>query len=56
MIDKYPSSSLYLAFLVKIHGALYFPQGHVQGSRNLRRGGGPHGYWLYALDQVGDVG
>jgi hypothetical protein len=39
LIDKYLSSSLYLAFLVIIHGALGFPQGHLQGSRSLRRGG-----------------
>jgi hypothetical protein len=39
LIDKFPSSSLYLAFLVIIHGALGFPQGHLQGSRSLRRGG-----------------
>jgi hypothetical protein len=39
LIDKYPSSSLYLAFLVIICGALGFPQGRLQGSRNLRRGG-----------------
>jgi hypothetical protein len=28
-----------LAFLVIIHGALGFPQGHLQGSWSLRRGG-----------------
>jgi hypothetical protein len=39
LIDKYPSSSLYLAFQVIIHGALGFPQGQLQGSRSLRRGG-----------------
>jgi hypothetical protein len=39
LIDKYPSSSLYSAFLVIIHGALGFPQGQLQGSRSLRRGG-----------------
>jgi hypothetical protein len=39
LIDKYPSSSLYLAFLVIIHGTLGFPQGHLQGSWSLRRGG-----------------
>jgi hypothetical protein len=38
LIDKYISFSLYLAFLVIIHGALGFPQGHLQGSRSLRRG------------------
>jgi hypothetical protein len=27
LINKYPSSSLYLAFLVMIHGALDFPLG-----------------------------
>jgi hypothetical protein len=32
LTDKYPSSSLYLAFLVITHGALDFPQGHLQGS------------------------
>jgi hypothetical protein len=32
LIDKYLSSSLYLAFLIIIHG-------HLQGSRSLRRGG-----------------
>jgi hypothetical protein len=36
--DKHPSSSLYLAFLIIIHGALGFPQGHLQGSGSLRRG------------------
>jgi hypothetical protein len=37
--DKCPSYSLYLAFLVIIHGPLGFPQGHLQGSGSLRRGG-----------------
>jgi hypothetical protein len=50
LIDKYPSSSLYLAFLVIIHGAQGIPQGHLQGSRRLRRGGGLHRDWLDALD------
>jgi hypothetical protein len=40
-IDKYLSSSLYLAFLIIIHGVLDFPHGHVQGSRSLKRGGVP---------------
>jgi hypothetical protein len=31
LIDKCPSSSLYLAFLIIIYGALGFPQGHLQG-------------------------
>jgi hypothetical protein len=53
LIDKYPSSSLCLAFLIIIHGALDFPQEHMQGSRSLRRGGGPH---RDALNQVCDVG
>jgi hypothetical protein len=39
LVDKCPSSSLYWAFLVIIHGFLGFPQGHLQGSRSLRRGG-----------------
>jgi hypothetical protein len=39
LVDKCPSFSLYVAFLVIIHGALGFPQGHLQGSRSLRRGG-----------------
>jgi hypothetical protein len=39
LIEKYQSSSLYLAFLVIIHGILGFPQGHLQGSWCLRRGG-----------------
>jgi hypothetical protein len=39
LIDKYLSFSLYMAFLIIIHGALGFPQGHLQGSRSLRRGG-----------------
>jgi hypothetical protein len=39
LIDKYLSSFLFLAFLVIIHGALGFPQGHLQGSWSLRRGG-----------------
>jgi hypothetical protein len=39
LIDKYPSSSLYLAFLGIIHGALDFPQGHLQGNRSPRRRG-----------------
>jgi hypothetical protein len=38
LIDKY-QSSFYLAFLVIIHRALDFPQGHVKGSWSLRRGG-----------------
>jgi hypothetical protein len=38
LIDKYPSSSSYLASLIIIHGALDFPQWHLQGSRSLRRG------------------
>jgi hypothetical protein len=38
LIDKYSSSSLYLAFLVIIHG-LWASLRHVQGSRSLRRGG-----------------
>jgi hypothetical protein len=37
--DKYPSSSLYLAFLVIIHGALGFPQGHLKSYWSLRKGG-----------------
>jgi hypothetical protein len=37
LINKYLSFSLYLAFLVIIHGALGFPQGHLQGSWSLRR-------------------
>jgi hypothetical protein len=44
---------LCLAFLIIIHGALDFPQEHMQGSRSLRRGGGPH---RDALNQVCDVG
>jgi hypothetical protein len=39
LVNKCPSSSLYLAFLVIMHGALGFPQGHLQDSRSLRRGG-----------------
>jgi hypothetical protein len=39
LVDKCPSFSLYVAFLVIIHGALGFPQGHLQGSGNLRRRG-----------------
>jgi hypothetical protein len=39
LVDEYPSSSLYLAFLVIIHGALGFTQRHLQGSWSLRRGG-----------------
>jgi hypothetical protein len=30
---------LHLAFLVIIHGALSFPQGHLEGRGGLRRGG-----------------
>jgi hypothetical protein len=37
LVDKSPSSFFYLAFLVIIHGALGFPQGHLQGSWSLRR-------------------
>jgi hypothetical protein len=39
LVDKCPPSFLYLVFLVIIHGALGFLQGHLQGSRSLRRGG-----------------
>jgi hypothetical protein len=39
LIDKYPSPSLYSAFLVIIHRDLGFPQGHLQGSWSLKRGG-----------------
>jgi hypothetical protein len=39
LIERYASSSLYLAFLVIIHGTLGFLQGHLQGIRSLRRGG-----------------
>jgi hypothetical protein len=39
LVDKYLSSSLYLAFLVTIHGALGFPHGHLQSSWSLGRGG-----------------
>jgi hypothetical protein len=39
LIDKYLSSSLYLAFLVIIHGTLDFPQGHLQCSLSLRGAG-----------------
>jgi hypothetical protein len=39
LVDKSPSSSLYLAFLVIIHKSLGFPQGHLQGRRGLRTGG-----------------
>jgi hypothetical protein len=39
LIDKCLPSSLYLASLVIIHGALGFPQGRLQGSSCLRRGG-----------------
>jgi hypothetical protein len=39
LVDKCLSCSLYLAFLVIIHGALGFPKGRLQGSGCLRRGG-----------------
>jgi hypothetical protein len=39
LIDKCPSFSLNLAFLVIIHGALGFLQGHLQGNGSLMRGG-----------------
>jgi hypothetical protein len=39
LVDKSPSFSPYLAFLVIIHRALDSPQGHLQGSGSLRRGG-----------------
>jgi hypothetical protein len=39
LLGKYSSCSLYLAFLIITHGALDFPQGHLQGNRSLRRGG-----------------
>jgi hypothetical protein len=39
LVDKCPSFSLYLAFLVIIHESLSFPWGHLQGSGCLRRGG-----------------
>jgi hypothetical protein len=45
---------LYFAFLVIIHWVLGFPQGHLQGSRSLRRRC-PHRDWLDAPDQMGDV-
>jgi hypothetical protein len=54
LIDKCPSSSLYLAFLVIIHGTLGFPQGHLQGSWNLERRV-PHGDWSDALNRMGNV-
>jgi hypothetical protein len=38
LIEKYPSSSLYLAFLIIIPGTQDFTQGHLQGSWILRRG------------------
>jgi hypothetical protein len=38
LIDKCPSSSLYLAFLVITDVVLSFPQGHPQGIWSLRRG------------------
>jgi hypothetical protein len=31
LIDKFPPSSWYLAFLVITDGTLGFPQGHLQG-------------------------
>jgi hypothetical protein len=34
LVDKCPSSSLYVAFLVTIHRALGFPWGHLQGKRS----------------------
>jgi hypothetical protein len=37
LIDKSSSSSLYLAFMVIIHGSLSFPQGHLSGCWSLRR-------------------
>jgi hypothetical protein len=39
LIDKYPSPSLYLTFLVIIHRALDFLHGHLQVSWSLRREG-----------------
>jgi hypothetical protein len=36
LIDKYRSSSSYLAFLVIIHGALDFPQEHPTSLRAVR--------------------
>jgi hypothetical protein len=38
LVDKHLSSSLYMSFLVIIHGALGFPQGHLQGNWSLWRG------------------
>jgi hypothetical protein len=38
LVDKYPLS-LYLTLQVIVHWALGFPQGSLQGSRSLRRGG-----------------
>jgi hypothetical protein len=43
LVDKYPSSSLYVTVQVIIHWALGFPQGYLKGNGTLRRGGGPHG-------------
>jgi hypothetical protein len=52
MIDKYPSASLYLAFLVIIHGALGFSQGYLQGSRNLRKGKEGSSWRLFRCPQL----
>jgi hypothetical protein len=50
LIDKYSSSSFYLAFLVIICGALGFPQGHLQGQQEFEERRSPHRDWLDALD------
>jgi hypothetical protein len=39
LVDKYLSSSLYLASQVITHGVLGFPQCHLKGSWILMRGG-----------------
>jgi hypothetical protein len=54
LVEKSPSFSFYLAFLVIIHEALGFPQGHLQGSGGLSRS---HlGDQLDVPNQVGNVG
>jgi hypothetical protein len=45
LIDKCPSSSLYLAFLVIIHDQL-FPSGISAGQQESEERRGPHGDWL----------